>query len=138
MAFKRDKLVEVKETPRAACAFEGCKDSALCRVRVPTGWANFCMFHYDLHFVKVAREFTRSLGLKSMQEVRAYAMRNARGAADRGSRQWASDILARHERGENLSSGHPITPLHLRLAGEAARGRWIERTPGEDDEAVAA
>jgi hypothetical protein len=138
MAFKRDKLVEVKETPRAACAFDGCIDPALSRVSVPTGWANLCPFHYDVHFARVARDATQQMGLKSLQQVRAFAMANRKDAPNRGSRDWATDILARHRRGDLLSSGHPITPLHVRLATEATRGRTVDRTPGEDDEAVAA
>ena len=135
MAFKRDKLVEVTAAPKADCSHEGCTDWAHAKVQTATGWANFCPYHYDLHFARIARENSRSLGLKSMQEVRARAMRKC--DMDRGSRHWASDILERARRGERLVSGHPITPLHVRLANEASRGRWTERTVGEDDEVAA-
>jgi len=136
MAFKRDKLVEVKAPfIRPACSLENCQDDAICRVHVPTGWANFCRFHYDLHWTREARAYTANLGAKSANDCRAYVLAHRKDAADRGSKGWARDILSRHQRGERLASGHPITALHVRLATDATRGFFgSDRTPGSDDE----
>lgn len=139
MAFKREKMVEVVASPKADCSHEGCTDWANSRVQTPTGWANFCPHHYDLYFTILARQNSRALGLKSMQEVRAKARALRADGPNRGTREWAADILNRHQRGERLVSGHSITPLHVRLAEGAMRGRMgIERIPGEDDDRAAA
>jgi hypothetical protein len=55
-----------------ACAHEGCRESALCRIRTATGWANLCMPHYEQHYARIGDAATAAHGLdKHQDETRA-------------------------------------------------------------------
>lgn len=53
----------VKEGRFVHCAKEDCPNCAVAKVRLPTGWANFCPQHYEAHFAEQARIFCGSRGL---------------------------------------------------------------------------
>lgn len=41
---------------RVHCAHDACGIPALCRVQTPTGWANFCLPHYERYHADRAHE----------------------------------------------------------------------------------
>ena len=45
------------------CAWHACSYPAVCRLKLPTGWANLCSSHYDSHWRDVARDYCEDHGL---------------------------------------------------------------------------
>jgi hypothetical protein len=45
------------------CAHESCGISAITRVKTPTGWAKFCLEHYEDYFKRLAAKNFTALGL---------------------------------------------------------------------------
>ena len=66
------------------CAHEACQNRAKVKIRVPTGWANLCMAHYDSHFLMKANATCQELGLHTTEQKREWV----RGAVDRLVRKW--------------------------------------------------
>lgn len=50
------------------CAHEGCRESARCRIKVPTGWANLCLPHYEQHFARIGDAAMTEYGLDKLQD----------------------------------------------------------------------
>lgn len=50
--------------PHIACAHESCGTSAVIREMTPTGWANFCLYHYEQFHQSNALVTYRKLGLE--------------------------------------------------------------------------
>lgn len=57
---------------RVKCCHDECFTEAFCKVRIKTGWANFCQKHYDEHFLREAQTTCRKLGLITTSQKRAW------------------------------------------------------------------
>lgn len=53
------------------CAHDGCRESALCRIKMPTGWANLCMPHYEQHFARIGDAAMTAHGIDKHQDETA-------------------------------------------------------------------
>lgn len=51
------------------CAHESCGQSALCRIKTPTGWARLCLPHYEQHFAEQGRRAMTEYGLDRQDGV---------------------------------------------------------------------
>jgi hypothetical protein len=50
------------------CAHEVCSVPAVCRVKTLTGWANFCLPHYERYHCDLAHEGLESKGLERLPD----------------------------------------------------------------------
>lgn len=50
------------------CAYEGCNDSSMVKIKAATGWANMCMRHYDAHFAQQAAKNLRKWGMERFED----------------------------------------------------------------------
>ena len=66
---------------RIECAYMSCQQRSKVKVMTPTGWANFCAYHYDIHFLNQAEQICERLNLKTVDEKRAWASETARSAS---------------------------------------------------------
>ena len=55
--------------PVIPCAHETCGESAMCRVKTPTGWAKLCLTHYDAYYREQGRKAMREYGLERKEGV---------------------------------------------------------------------
>ena len=67
------------EPDRVKCAYDICFRTAKLKVMTPTGWANFCMEHYENHFKKQARETCENLGLVTLAQKKKYVKEKLAG-----------------------------------------------------------
>jgi hypothetical protein len=54
--------------PYVHCAQDGCGIGATTRIKTPTGYANFCLEHYDEYFTKEAAIYCGSRGLDTPEK----------------------------------------------------------------------
>lgn len=73
--WKRDKVTTDGEPLRVECAHMACQFRAKVKVKTPTGLANFCRHHYDDYFLTQAQETCKNLGLETLEQKRAYALK---------------------------------------------------------------
>lgn len=113
------------------CAFLPCQRSAVMRLRRPTGWANVCRVHAEGIWQREADGFVAEQGLTSLAAKQEW-VRAKLASSKPHPKQWAHDLLARRDRGENL------LPIQIELAERAIqREKMADRIPGSDDEAPA-
>ena len=65
------------------CAQEECGISAVCRVKTPTGFANFCLEHYDEYFAKQAAIYCGSRGLDTTEKQYKFCREKINGLRER-------------------------------------------------------
>lgn len=65
---RRESGHSTEPPPHVPCAHQDCRESALCRIQTPTGWANLCMPHYERHFARIGDAALTAHGLDKQQE----------------------------------------------------------------------
>jgi len=62
------------ELPRLTqpCAHEGCKTPAILREQIPTGWANFCEYHYIRYHRERAELWCNDHGLYTLEQRKEF------------------------------------------------------------------
>lgn len=101
-----------------------CTAPAILRLRTKTGWANFCYQHYIAFHTREAEAKCLDAGLETTAQRRAFCLTNGGRIGNRNKRAWMMK---------------PASELAAEWAAEfAAATRIPERTPGEDDELIAA
>ena len=69
---------------RVDCAHEGCTVGALIREQTPTGWANFCEYHWVQYHTEKARLGCEERGLKTKEDKIEFC----RSMAEKMTRRW--------------------------------------------------
>jgi len=74
----KERAAKTKDEPVVfmQCAHMGCNISASCRVKTPTGWADFCLPHYEKFYENKCLETCDKLGLKTMVQRREWLNNN--------------------------------------------------------------
>ena len=76
--WKKPNPFEQLPAYRVHCAHADCAAPAICRIKVPTGWANLCDAHYDQHFLNQGNATCDRLGLDTPAKKRQYVLEKAR------------------------------------------------------------
>jgi hypothetical protein len=64
MARKTDESTQKADLPAVIpCAHQTCGQSAMCRVKLSTGWAKLCLYHYEAHFGEQGKKAMQEHGL---------------------------------------------------------------------------
>lgn len=75
MSDYNPKIKEAQYPPRTDCAYMGCGNTAILKMRVgTTSWSNLCEHHYDMHMLSIAQETCKRLGLNTTEQKRAYVL----------------------------------------------------------------
>lgn len=107
MARKADLATPQRSTEKppehVPCAHETCSIPAKCRIRLPTGWANLCLPHYQRHFEILADRNLKALGLdqkpgeaksEHVTRMREWCRKNAKfktfKSAEQAEDEWAA------------------------------------------------
>lgn len=70
---KKQKKAEIQEDFPVPCAFIGCPDKALVKIRVmANAWSNYCARHYLEYHQRKAEEVCEALGLKTTEQQRKW------------------------------------------------------------------
>jgi hypothetical protein len=69
-------MLDSKQPIKVDCAHMECNRPAICKIKTNTGWAKVCHKHYLQHFQEKADENAVSLGLKSVEDCRAWLKNN--------------------------------------------------------------
>jgi len=79
----KERAVKKQDEPAVfmQCAHMGCNTSAICRVKTPTGWADFCMMHYERFYEEKAHATSDRLGLFTVEQKRAWVREQMRTLA---------------------------------------------------------
>lgn len=136
MAAKKPTLLERIEKPRADCAVYGCGALTVTREKTPTGWANFCEYHYvEYHHQQSARRVKEKLGLETVEEMKAYCRNVLMNPGSVFKRRKSPTEYWR-----KVLEEAPQGSIAERSAREFLdkRGGTVAREPGEDDEELAA
>ena len=109
-----------------SCAHIGCPRDAITEIKLPTGWTRLCRRHYDDHYNDEAKRYCAEHHLETLPQKLAFIREKLSGIGKvKNPRQWAYDLMDRHDSGEILS------PIQLELARRAIS--VFARVPGEDD-----
>ena len=81
----KERAAKTKDEPVVfmQCAHMGCNISAICRVKTPTGWADFCLSHYEKFYTDKAYATCEKLGLFTVEQKRAWVREQMRALASK-------------------------------------------------------
>lgn len=85
--WKMQKRMKDEPRPFVQCAHMACNTSATVYLKMPTGWANLCIPHYEQHFTDKAHATCEKLGLQTVSQKRAWV----KDAIAKLSRKWTPD-----------------------------------------------
>ena len=112
-------MSEPVHTVKVPCVSYGCLKDAIARVRLNTGWANFCRTCYDDRYLAGAKSRLKWLGLQSVDEMKAYCMEKSREPNEKGN-GWAKVIMGR------AVEGLPVSEYALSVARKAIESEFPE------------
>jgi hypothetical protein len=127
---KKKSLFERSETSAVAivvhCAHDVCNNPSIVNIKVRTGRANVCRFHYDQHFQIQADLANAERGLTTADQMRAWCKQKMWERKPPGN-WWAHEVLQKVERRERVS----VAAYEL---VKKVIGYTPVREPGSDDD----